>query len=131
MYDGDPYAVSRPRNIGQATLKGVELSSQYFFDFLPGALSGLGLQGAFTIADSKVGGGDPLAGYPLQGVSKYNYTVGLLYETYGISGRLGYTSRSKYFTAQAERKNVALGKGGYVRVDLVGRRVMKTKNQVK
>src|SRR3546814_2937705 len=93
MYDGDPYAVSRPRNIGQATLKGVELSSQYFFDFLPGALSGLGLQGAFTIADSKVGGGDPLAGYPLQGVSKYNYTVGLLYEKYGISGRLVYTYR--------------------------------------
>src|SRR3546814_9183443 len=28
MYDGDPYAVSRPRNVGQATLKGVELSSQ-------------------------------------------------------------------------------------------------------
>src|SRR3546814_13592212 len=32
MYDGDPYAVSRPRNIGQATLKGVELSSQHFFE---------------------------------------------------------------------------------------------------
>src|SRR3546814_5399338 len=53
MYDGDPYAVSRPRNIGQATLKGVELRSQYFFDFLTGALSGLGLQGAFTIAHLK------------------------------------------------------------------------------
>src|SRR3546814_20462951 len=101
MYDGDPYAVSRPRNIGQATLKGVELSSQYFFDFLPGALSGLGLQGAFTIADSKVGGGDPLAGYPLQGVSKYNYTVGLLYEKYCISGRLVSTYRQKYFAADA------------------------------
>src|SRR3546814_8246520 len=96
IYDGDPYAVSRPRNVGQATLKGVELSSQYFFDSLPGAFSGLGLQVAFTIADSKVGGGDPLAGYPLQGVSKYNYTLGLLYEKYGISGRLVYTYRSKY-----------------------------------
>src|SRR3546814_11159971 len=41
--------------------------------------------------------GDPLAGYPLQGVSKYNYTLGLLYEKYGISGRLVYTYRSKYF----------------------------------
>src|SRR3546814_15575159 len=64
---------------------------------MSGAFSGLGLQGAFTIADSKVGGGDPLAGYPLQGVSKYNYTLGLLYEKYGISGRLVYTYRSKYF----------------------------------
>lgn len=100
-FDGVDYAVSRPRNVGQATLKGVELSSQYFFDFLPGPLSGLGLQGAFTIADSKVGGGDPLAGFPLQGVSKYNYTVGLLYEKYGISGRLVYTYRSKYFDEDA------------------------------
>src|SRR3546814_8693416 len=38
---------------------------------------------------------------PLQGVSKYNYTVGLLYEKYGISGRLVYTYRSKYFDADA------------------------------
>src|SRR3546814_16269662 len=68
---------------------------------MSGAFSGLGLQGAFTIADSKVGGGDPLAGYPLQGVSKYNYTVGLLYEKYGISGRIVYTYRPKYFDADA------------------------------
>ncbi len=101
VYDGETYAVSRPRNVGQATLKGIELSSQYFFDFLPGALSGLGVQGAFTLADSKVGGDDPLAGYPLQGVSKYNYTVGLLYEKSGISARLVYTYRSKYLALDA------------------------------
>lgn len=100
-FGGIDYAVSRPRNVGQATLKGVEISTQYFFDFLPGALSGIGLQGAFTVADSKIGGGDPLAGYSLQGVSKYNYTAGLLYEKYGISGRLVYTYRSKYFDGDA------------------------------
>lgn len=101
VYDGETYAVSRPRNVGQATLKGIELSTQYFFDFLPGALSGLGVQGAFTLADSKVGGDDPLAGYPLQGVSKYNYTVGLLYEKSGVSARLVYTYRSKYLSLDA------------------------------
>ncbi len=100
-FDGEDYAIRRPRNVGEATLKGVEVSSQYFFDFLPGALSGLGVQGAFTYADSEIGGDDPLAGYPLQGVSKYNYTLGLLYEKYGISGRLVYTYRSKYFDADA------------------------------
>jgi TonB-dependent receptor len=99
--DGVDYAVARPRNVGQATLKGIELSTQYFFDFLPGALSGLGVQGAFTLADSKIGGDDPLAGYALQGVSKYNYTVGLLYEKSGISARLVYTYRSKYFAGDA------------------------------
>lgn len=101
MIDGVDYSVARPRNVGQATLKGIELSTQYFFDFLPGALSGLGVQGAFTLADSKVGGDDPLAGYPLQGVSKYNYTVGLLYEKSGINARLVYTYRSKYLSLDA------------------------------
>lgn len=99
--DGEDYAISRPRNVGQATLKGIEVSSQYFFDFLPGALSGFGVQGAFTFADSKVGGGDPLAGFPLEGVSKYNYTAGLLYDKFGLSGRLVYTYRSKYFSGDA------------------------------
>jgi iron complex outermembrane receptor protein len=82
-FNGVDYAINRPRNVGKATLKGVEVSTQYFFDFLPGALSGLGVQGAFTYADSKIGGNDPLAGNPLQGVSKYNFTAGLLYDKHG------------------------------------------------
>jgi TonB-dependent receptor len=99
IFDGVSYSVSRPRNVGEATLKGIEVSGQYFFDFLPGALSGFGLQGAFTLADSKIGGDDVLAGNPLQGVSKYNYTAGLLYEKSGLSGRLVYTYRSRYFAS--------------------------------
>lgn len=96
-YDGIDYAISRPRNVGEAKLKGLELSSQYFLDFLPGALSGFGVQGSFTLSDSKIGGDDILAGFPLQGVSKYNFTAGLLYEGSGLSARLVYTYRSKYF----------------------------------
>lgn len=96
-FSGVEYAISRPRNVGEATLKGVEVSGQYFLTALPGALSGLGVQGAFTFVDSEIGGDDPLAGNPLQGVSKYNYTAGLLYEKFGLSGRLIYTYRSGYF----------------------------------
>jgi iron complex outermembrane receptor protein len=95
--DGIVYNISRPRNVGSAKLKGIEVSGQTFFSFLPGELAGLGAFGNFTLADSKVGGGDPLAGYSLQGVSKYNYNVGLLYDRSGISARLVYTYRSKYF----------------------------------
>lgn len=95
--DGVTYLISRPRNVGQADLKGLETSAQYFFDFLPGDLAGFGVLGAFTIADSKVGGNDLLAGNPLQGVSKYNYTVGLLYDRKKLSGRVVYTYRSKYW----------------------------------
>lgn len=92
------YLISRPRNVGQAELKGIEASGQYFMDFLPGVLSGVGVMGAFTFADTKIKGSDQLAGYPLQGVSKYNYTAGLLYEKSGLSGRLVYTYRSRYYS---------------------------------
>lgn len=98
-FNGVDYSVTRPRNLGAATLKGIEVSGQYFLDFLPGSLSGFGLQGAFTLADSEIGGEDPLAGNPLQGVSKYNFTAGLLYEKSRLSGRLVYTYRSKYFAS--------------------------------
>jgi TonB-dependent receptor len=95
--DGLNYLISSPRNVGSVKLKGVEASGQYFFDFLPGLLSGFGVQGAFTLVDSEITGEDPLAGYPLLGVSRYNYTAGLLYDKGGLSGRLIYTYRSSYY----------------------------------
>jgi iron complex outermembrane receptor protein len=95
--DGIVYNISRPRNVGSAKLKGIEVSAQGFFSFLPGELAGFGAFGNFTLADSKVGGDDPLAGYSLQGVSKYNFNAGLLYDRNGISARVVYTYRSKYF----------------------------------
>jgi TonB-dependent receptor len=95
--DGIVYNISRPRNVGSAKLKGLEVSAQGFFSFLPGELAGFGAFGNFTLADSEVGGDDPLAGYSLQGVSKYNFNAGLLYDRNGISARVVYTYRSKYF----------------------------------
>ncbi|HEU4962001.1 MAG TPA: TonB-dependent receptor [Sphingomonas sp.] len=99
--NGIDYSISRPRNIGAAELKGVEVSGQMFFDFLPGVFSGLGVMGNFTYADSKIQGDDRLAGLPLQGVSKYNFNAGLLFEKSGVSGRLIYTYRSKYYDGDA------------------------------
>lgn len=104
VIDGFTYNISRPRNVGEARLKGLEVSGQAFLDFLPGALSGIGLSGNFTLVDSEVGAGDgarpdPLAGFEIQGVSRYNYNVGLIYQKRGISGRLIYTHRSRYYDA--------------------------------
>lgn len=96
--DGIDYLISRPRNLGSARLKGIEASAQYFFDFLPGAFAGIGAFANYTLADSKVtDDADPLSGYPLLGVSKHNYNVGLLYEKYGLSARVVYTHRSGYY----------------------------------
>lgn len=97
VIDGITYNITRPRNAAEATLKGLELSGQVFFDFLPGALAGLGALGNFTLADSEVTTKDDvLEGEPLLGVSKYSYNAALLYERGGLTGRLIYTYRSKY-----------------------------------
>jgi TonB-dependent receptor len=96
--NGFDYNITRPRNVGKVTLKGIEVSGQAFLDFLPGAFGGLGVFGNFTLADSEVKTpGDPLFGDPIQGVSKYNYNVGAMYEKYGITGRVAYTYRSSYY----------------------------------
>ena len=93
------YNISRPRNVGKVKLKGVEVAGQTFFDFLPGPLSGFGVMANFTLADSEVVKDTRarLIGQPIQGVSKYNYNVGLLYEKYGITGRVVYNHRSSYY----------------------------------
>jgi TonB-dependent receptor len=97
MIDGITYNISRPRNVSAAELQGFELSGPMFFDFLPGAWAGFGAFGNYTWADTEVKGGDPLKGFPLQGVSEHNFNAGLLYERSGLSARLVYTYRSKYY----------------------------------
>jgi TonB-dependent receptor len=100
VIDGVTYNITRPRNVGSAELQGIELAGQTFFDFLPGFWSGFGALANFTLADSEVTtAGDVLEGTELQGVSKYSYNAGLLYEQYGVSGRLIYTHRSDYTEA--------------------------------
>lgn len=95
--DGITYNISRPRNVGGAELQGVELAGQMFFDWLPGLWGGFGAMANFTLADSEITtAGDVLEGEELQGVSKYSYNVGLLYERSGVTGRLIYTHRSDY-----------------------------------
>jgi TonB-dependent receptor len=97
VIDGITYDISRPRNVGEATLQGVELSAQAFFDFLPEGWNGLGAFANYTYADSEIKTEtDPLNGRPLLGVSKNSYNVGLLYEKYGITSRLVYTWRDEF-----------------------------------
>ena len=97
--DGFDYNITRPRNVGKVTLKGIEVGGQAFFDFLPGALSGFGAMANFTLADSEIKEDVDarMIGQDIQGVSRYNYTVGLLYEKFGLTGRVVYTHRSSYY----------------------------------
>lgn len=94
------FLVARPRNTGDGTLKGLEAAYTQFFDFLPGALSGFGLQANVTLSEGSVEAppvtGQPITEQPITGVSKYSYNIIGMYEKYGLSVRLAYNWRSKW-----------------------------------
>ena len=97
---GTTYLISGPQSAGSGHLDGVELAYTQFFNFLPGAWSGLGVQANYTYIDSKLKTpsmtGEGFISAPFQNVSKNNYNLVLMYEKYGISARLAYSYRSRY-----------------------------------
>jgi len=103
------FDVTRNTNGSHGTVKGFELAYQQFFDMLPGALSGLGVQANYTLVSSTGGKNTAVnllesaqqAGaadqtLPLEGMSKHAFNVALMYEKYGWSGRLAYNWRDRY-----------------------------------
>ena len=93
--DGLPYQITRPRNTGAGTIKGVEVTLQQFFDFLPGLLSGFGLQGNYTHVYSSL----PVVGQPVQVpadlLSKDAFNLTGIYEKGPVSLHASYNWRSR------------------------------------
>ena len=86
-----------------AEIKGVEVGGRFFFDMLPGWLSGIGVEANYTFIDSKNPGdvyrdinGAIHTDAPLVGLSKHNVNATFLYEKDPFSLRIAYTWRSKY-----------------------------------
>jgi iron complex outermembrane recepter protein len=86
-----------------ATVQGVEVGGRTFFDMLPGFLAGFGVEANYTYIDSKNPGdlyrdiyGTFRNDAPLQGLSKHNANLTLLYERGRVSARMAYSWRSKY-----------------------------------
>ncbi|MFY8329056.1 TonB-dependent receptor [Pseudoalteromonas sp. ZZD1] len=128
-YNDEIYDVSAygPANTGSGTIRGAEFSYSQFYDMLPGALSGLGLQFNYTYIDqdgledpNEVSAGtlgfdengNPIADnrntfrvfsdLPLQGYSDQNLNIIGMYEYENISFRLAYTWRSEYLLTLRE-----------------------------
>ena len=95
-YGGITYDVSRPYNAQGAHLHGYEIGYRQFFDKLPGALSGLGMEANYTY----IAGGltDPLSGLTTDfpGMSKRSYNLVGLYEKGDWYARLAYNWRSSF-----------------------------------
>lgn len=106
--------VTSPANSeDEGKVKGFELAYQQTYDFLPGALSGLGVQASYTWIDSQgvsqstLSATDPdvAAGrvanidttlLPLQGLSKHNVNFAAFWENEKLSARLAYNWRSEF-----------------------------------
>ncbi|MDO3382933.1 TonB-dependent receptor [Gilvimarinus algae] len=122
-----------PANEGSGSIRGFELSYSQFYDFLPGILSGLGLQMNYTYIDqddlndkvdgSQVGqirydtGGNPIyddranfrafSNLPLPGYSDENYNIIGMYEYADISARVAYTWRSEFMVTRRDSNEFA------------------------
>jgi TonB-dependent receptor len=117
---GQQVAVSGPVNAGTGRVRGAEFGYSQFFDFLPGALKGFGVQANYTILkSSKIGGttscdpqhnnGSCAATYivtnpplPMAGLSPHNYNLIGMYEYGNWSIRLAWSWRSRYLISSED-----------------------------
>jgi iron complex outermembrane receptor protein len=92
------YRITKTVNAEKGTAKGVELSAQTFFDFLPGELKNFGVQGSFTYVKTELpvilAGQRVVVRQPFQ--SDISWNVAGLYESGFMSARIVYTYRSDY-----------------------------------
>jgi TonB-dependent receptor len=101
-FNGIDYDIGTTVNTGKGKIKGFEAAYQQFFDFLPGLLSGFGIQANYTYVDSNVTNPFATAGsniptqVPLEKLSKHSYNLVGLYEKGPITARLAWSWRGKY-----------------------------------
>jgi len=115
VYGGITYDVTRPINTGSATIEGVEIGYNQFFDMLPSPFDGFGIQTNYTYIDSstKVGAsvqpkdtdGSTYGDLPYEGLSQDTFNFTALYEKGDWSTRLAYNYRSEYL--------MSVGANGY------------------
>ncbi|MBB6257884.1 TonB-dependent receptor [Xanthomonas arboricola] len=112
IYDNRPWLVTRPYNMDEGTIRGVELGYTQFFDQLPGWLSGFGVNANFTFVDSQGGANTATDPYtnttvtgvelPLEGLSRRSYNLAGIYEKGPLSLRLAYNWRSRYLLTTSD-----------------------------
>lgn len=90
------------------TIKGAELGGRTYFYFLPGMLQGFGIDANVTYIDDHSPdalaldmNGDPL-NVPLIGLSKWAYSVTVLYDWHKVSARLAWNWRSRYLATTSD-----------------------------
>ncbi|AWB66320.1 hypothetical protein C2869_07685 [Saccharobesus litoralis] len=97
-FRNDPVTVSQPFNGGDGKIKGIELAALHTFDYLPGFLSGFGVQANYTFTDSSQdSGSSQLDGstLPVFNLSQDSYNLSVFYDKYGFNFRAAYNYRTE------------------------------------
>ena len=111
---GLPLVITGPVNTRDARIQGFEAQFSSFFDFLPGALSGLGMQASVTHIDAEATFLFFPESHPnhavlrsrIPDVSRWSYNLVGMYERSGLTLRLAYNHRTGFPEAdRAERDN--------------------------
>ncbi len=126
----ETFQVTETVNGSKGKVEGFELAYQQFYDSLPGLWGGFGLQANYTKIYNSGGAnptvnlfetveiGNAQAPLPLEGMSPDSYNLALLYEKYGISGRLAYNWRSRFLlTSSAANVNQPVWSENYGQLD--------------
>jgi TonB-dependent receptor len=112
----DTVNIRGPANFeGKGTIKGFEAAYQHTFDFLPGLLSGFGVNANYSYIESSglpntfLNTGSPVAvstikpgNLPLEGLSKHNVNATIFYEKGPVSLRAAYNWRSRFLLTAAD-----------------------------
>lgn len=107
------FETTRPQNGEDAVIKGWEVAALHSFDYLPGVLSGFGVQGSLTLIDSESEFDPELSNsvFSVEGLSDKALSAVLFYDKDGFQARLSYTQRSDYLSQAF---------GGFGQPELVG-----------
>ena len=97
--DRSGYRLSSTFNGAKGKLYGIEFNVEHQLDFLPGLLSGFGVQANVTFLDGDFDALQPdgtTVSAPFQGLSKTVANASIFYEKSGLSARVSYQWRSDY-----------------------------------
>ncbi|ODP39558.1 TonB-dependent receptor [Sphingomonas turrisvirgatae] len=106
LVDQVQFQVTVPGNGKGATVKGFEVGYRQSFDtWLPGVLSGFGIQASYNYTDSNALYTNAVANvsFGLEGLSKNSYSLVGFYEKYGITARAAYTYRDNFLAVASGR----------------------------
>jgi iron complex outermembrane receptor protein len=102
-----PETTTNKQNRSGGTVNGIELSALHYFDYLPGFLSGFGVQANYTYANSEDSGAEKVnqpgirePGNALEGFAKNSYNLIAFYDQDGLQARVAYNWRDNFLLAR-------------------------------